>query len=203
MDDQQQTMCIGEQQAITEPIKELEEVTLDISRPERTTRIGTLASWPVCQTLTAFLRDNQDIFAWSHKDMSRIDPSVIVHRLNVSPSFSTIWQKTQVFAQERDKAIAKEIRKLLEVDFIQEVYYPDWLTNVVMVKKANGKWRMCVDFRDLNKACPKDSYPLLWIDTLVDSTPRHQLLSFMDAFSGYNQIKMEEADQEKTSFVTS
>ena len=72
-----------------------------------------------------------------------------------------------------------------------------------MVKKANGKWRMCVDFMDLNKACPKDSYPLPWIDTLVDSTARHQLLSFMDAFLGYNQIKMEEADQEKTSFVTS
>ena len=71
-----------------------------------------------------------------------------------------------------------------------------------MVKKANGKWRMCVDFTDLNKACPKDNYPLPWIDTLVDLTARHQLLSFMDAFSGYNQIKMEETDQEKTSFVT-
>ena len=83
------------------------------------------------------------------------------------------------------------------------MYNPNWLANVVMVKKANGKWRMCVDFMDLNKAYPKDSYPLPWIDTLVNSTARHQLLSFMDAFSGYNRIKMEEADQEKTSFVTS
>ena len=72
-----------------------------------------------------------------------------------------------------------------------------------MVKKANGNWRMCVDFTDLNKACPKDSYPLPRIDTLVDSTTRHQLLSFMDAFFGYNQIRMKESDQEKTSFVTS
>ena len=83
------------------------------------------------------------------------------------------------------------------------MYYPDWLANVVMVKKANGKWRMCVDFTDLNKAYPKDSYPLPRINTLVDSTARHQLLSFMDAFSSYNQIIMEETDQEKTSFVTS
>ena len=83
------------------------------------------------------------------------------------------------------------------------MYYPDWLVNVVMVKKANGKWRMCVDFMDLNKASPKDNYPLPRIDTLVDSTARHELLSFMDAFSSYNQIKMEEVDQEKTSFVTS
>ena len=74
---------------------------------------------------------------------------------------------------------------------------------MVIVKKANRKCRMCVDFTDLNKACPKDSYPLPQIDTLVDSTARHQLLSFMDAFLGYNQIKMEETDQEKTSFVTS
>ena len=92
---------------------------------------------------------------------------------------------------------------MLEADFIREVYYPDWLANVIMVKKANGKWRMCVDFTDLNKACPKDSYPLPQIDTLVDLTARNQLLSFMDAFSSYNQIKMEEADQEKTYFVTS
>ena len=92
---------------------------------------------------------------------------------------------------------------MLEADFIREVYYPDWPANVVMVKKVNGKWRMCVDFTDLNKVCPKDSYPLLQIDTLVDSTTRNQLLSFMDTFSGYNQTKMEEADQEKTSFMTS
>ena len=72
-----------------------------------------------------------------------------------------------------------------------------------MVKKANGKWRMCVDFTDLNRACPNDSYLFPRIDTLVDWTMIHQLLSFIDAFSGYNQIRMEETDQEKTSFVTS
>ena len=96
-----------------------------------------------------------------------------------------------MFAQERDKVIAEEVQKLLEANFIREVYYLDWLANVVMVKKINGKWRMCVDFTDLNRACPKDSYSLLRIDTLVDSTVRYQLLSFIDAFSRYNQIKME------------
>ena len=99
--------------------------------------------------------------------------------------------------------MAEEVRKLLEAGFIREVYYPNWLANVVMVRKNIGKWRICVDFTDLNRACPKDSYPLPRIDTLVDSTARHELLSFMDAFSGYNQIKMKEEDQEKTSFVTS
>ena len=99
--------------------------------------------------------------------------------------------------------IAEEVRKLLEANFIREVYYLDWLANIVIVKKANGKWRMCVDFTNLYRACPKDSYPLPRIDTLVDLMARHELLSFIDAFSSYNQIKMNEDDQERTSFVTS
>ena len=82
------------------------------------------------------------------------------------------------------------------------MYYPERLANVVLVKKANGKWRMCVNFTDLNKACPKDSFPLLRIDQLVDSSAGHKLLTFMDAFSRYNQIRMAEEDQEKTAFIT-
>ena len=118
--------------------------------------------------------------------MSGIDPSVIVHKLNVSPLSSPVRQKKRVFTPERDKAIAEEVRKLVETDFIREVYYLDWLVNMVMVKKANGKWRMCVAFTDLNRACSKDSYLLPRIDTLVDLIVRHQSLSFVDAFSRYN-----------------
>ena len=105
--------------------------------------------------------------------MPGINPLVMIHRLNVSPSFPPIRQKKRVFAPERDRAIAEEVCKLQEVSFIREVYYPDWLENVVMVKKASGKWRMCVDFTDLNKACPKDSYSLPRVEVLVDSTAQH------------------------------
>ncbi|XP_065633722.1 uncharacterized protein LOC136069294 [Quercus suber] len=194
MEDHHQTMRIEEQWTVAEPVEELEEITLNESKPERTTRIGTLACQPVRQAFITFLRRNRDVFAWNHEDMPGIDPSVIVHKLNVNPSTPPVQQKKRVFAPERDRAIAQEVRKLLEAGFIREVYYPKWLANVVMVKKASGKWRMCVDFTNLNKACPKDSYPLLRIDVLVDSTARHQLLSFTDAFLGYNQIKMEESD---------
>ena len=96
-----------------------------------------------------------------------------------------------------------EVNKLLAANFIREVHYPEWLANVVMVKKANGKWRICVDFTDLNQAYPKDSFPLPRIDQLVHSTAGHKLLTFMDAFSRYNQIPMAEEDQEKTVFDTS
>ena len=135
--------------------------------------------------------------------MLDIDPSVITHYMNIYPSSKSVRQKKMVFALEKDNAIKEEVQKLTLAKFIREVYNPDWLANVVMVKKANGKWRMCVDFTDLNKAYPKDSYPLPRIDQLVDSTVGHRLFSFMDAFSGYNQIRMDEADQEKTLFVTS
>ena len=106
-------------------IEGLEEVLLDDSRPKQTMRIGTLASQPVRQALITFLRGNQDVFAWSHEDMPGIDPSIIVHKLNVSPLFSPIRQKKQVFAHEWDKAIAEEVRKLQDAYFIREIYYPD------------------------------------------------------------------------------
>ena len=102
------------------------------------------------------------------------------------PSPKLVRQKKRVFAPEWDNAIKEEVQKLTTTKFIREVYYPDWLTNVVMVKNANGKCRMWVDFTDLNKTCPKDSYPLPRIDQLVDSTVGHKLLSFMDAFLSYN-----------------
>ena len=109
----------------------------------------------------------------------------------------------RVFALEWDNAIKEEVQKLVTAEFIREVYYPDWLANVLMVQKTNEKWKMCVEFMDLNKACPKDSYPIPYIDQLVDSTAGHQLLNFMDTFSGYNQIKMYKVDWEKTSFIIS
>ena len=88
----------------------------------------------------------------------------------------------------------EEVEELLTAGFIWEVYYPEWLANVVMVKKSNGKWCMCVDFIDLNRACPKDSFPLPRIDQLVDSTAGHELFTFMDAFLGYNQIRINKED---------
>ena len=167
-------------------MEDLEEISLDDDTPYQTTRIGTQVDPLVRNELALFLKNNQDIFAWSHEDMPGINPSTMVHKLNVCPSFPPVQQKKRVFAQEKDKAMAEELHKLLKANFIREVYYPKWLANMVMVKKANGKWRMSIDFNDLNKACPKDNYPLLCIDLLVDCTAGHQLLSFMDAFSGYN-----------------
>ena len=134
--------------------------------------------------------------------MRGIDPAVITNKMNISLAFKPVKQKRRSFAPERQKAINEEVNKLLQAKAIREVEYSDWLANVVLVKKANDKWRLCIDFTDVNRACPKDSFPLPRINLILDVTVGHELLSFMDAFSGYNQIRMDPNDQEKTSFVT-
>ena len=184
-----------------EPSEELEPVTLD-DDSEHLAYIGSKLAKNLKGLLTQFLRQNRDIFAWKQAGMGGIDPIVITHKLNINPSFKPVKQKHRSFAPERQKAFNEEVGKLLQAGAIREVEYPEWLANVVLVKKANGKWRLCIDFTDINKACPKDSFPLPRIDLIVDATAGHELLSFMDAFSGYNQISMDPNDQEKTSFVT-
>ena len=184
-------------------VEALETVTLVEDEITKTTRIGTTLNPKMRTKLIQFLKENIDVFAWSHEDMSGISPKVIQHKLNVNPKKRLVQQRRRAFNPERDQAVTEEVTKLLVAGFIREVYYPNWLANIVLVKKANGKWRMCMDFTDLNKACPNDSFPLPRIDQLVDSTAGHKLLTFMDAFSGYNQIKMAEEDQEKTAFITS
>ena len=126
----------------------------------------------------------------------------MLHQLNIDPAVKPVEQKRIRFALERNVAIAEEVEKLLNAQFIREVYYPEWLANVVLVKKANGKWGMCVDFTNLNKAFPKYSFPVPHTDALVDSTAGYELLSFMDAFLGYNQIRMHLEDCDKTAFIT-
>ena len=92
--------------------------------------------------------------------MGEIDLTVITHRLNVSPSFKSVKQKRRSFTPKRQKVIYEKVGKLLQADAIKEVEYLEWLANVVLVNKSNGKWRLCIDFTDINKACPKDSFPL-------------------------------------------
>ncbi|KAG7599008.1 Reverse transcriptase domain [Arabidopsis suecica] len=178
------------------------EVILEEDKPDRKVRIGVTLTGEIKEALIELLRKNKTSFAWSAADMPGIDPSIICHKLNVDPSFKPVKQKRRKLGVERAKAVNDEVDKLLKIGSIREVQYPEWVANTVVVKKKNGKDRVCIDFTDLNKACPKDSFPLPHIDRLVESTAGNELLTFMDAFSGYNQIMMDPKDQEKTSFIT-
>jgi hypothetical protein len=152
--------------------------------------------------LVDFLRANTDIFAWSPSDMPGIPREVAEHSLDILPHSRTLQQPLCRFDEERRRAIGVELRKLLEAGFIKEVFHPTWLANPVLVKKKDGKWRMCVDYTSLNKACPKVPFSLPRIDQIVDSTSGCELLCFLDAYSGYHQIKMKKSDQLATSFIT-
>jgi hypothetical protein len=147
-------------------------------------------------------RKNRDIFAWKPADMSGVLGELIEHELHLEPKAKPVKQRLRRFAQYKNDVIKREIARLLDVDFIMEVYHPDWLTNPVLIPKKNKYWRMCVDYTDLNKACKKDPLGLPRIDQVVDSTVGCILLNFLDFYSGYHQIPLKVEDQIKTSFIT-
>ena len=120
------------------------------------------------------------------------------HKLNVAPSAKSIRQKVRRFHPDRHLVIQNEVDNLLHNGFIRAMKYPEWLANVVVVPKKGNKWRVCVDYTDLNDACPKDSFPLPRIDQIVDASARHGMLSFLDAFSRYHQIPIHPPDAEAT-----
>jgi len=152
--------------------------------------------------LVDFLRANADVFAWSPSDMPGIPREVAEHSLDIRTGSKPVKQRLRRLDEEKRRAIGEEIHKLLAAGFIKEVFHPEWLANPILVKKKNGKCRMCVDYTSLNKACPKNPFPLPRIDQIVDSTTGCKTLSFLDAYSGYHQIKMKEPDQLATSFIT-
>jgi hypothetical protein len=152
--------------------------------------------------LVDFLRANAEVFAWSPSDMPGIPRDVAEHSLDIRADARPVKQSLCRFDEEKHRAIGKEVHKLMAAGFIKEVFHPEWLANPVLVRKKGGKWRMCVDYTGLNKACPKVPYPLPRIDQIMDSTAGCKTLSFLDAYSGYHQIKMKESDQLATSFIT-
>ena len=151
-----------------------------------------------------FLIHNVDVFAWSSYEVPEVDPEFIVHKLNVNPSFPPKKQRPRWSAKEHVEAVRQEVGRLKKAGTIKEIFFLEWLANTVMVRKKNSKWRVCVDFTDLNWACPKDPYPFPMpkIDQLVNATYGHPRMSFLDAFQGYHQITLTAEDQEKTTFIS-
>jgi hypothetical protein len=124
------------------------------------------------------------------------------HSLDVSKTTKPVKQKLRRFAKDRKEVIRVEIIKLLVARFIHECKNPVWLTNPVLVPKKTDQWRMCIDYTDLNRHCPKDPFPLPRINQVVDSTAGSILLCFLDCYSGYHQIALKVSDQDKMTFIT-
>jgi hypothetical protein len=169
---------------------------------EQKVLLGSQLSEEQEKTLIRFLFNNKDVFVRSANDLCGVNRDVIEHSLNVDPSFRPRKQRLRKMSDDKAEGARNEVKRFLSAGVIREVKYPEWLANIVMVKKSNGKWRMCIDFTDLNKACPKDEFPLPRIESLVDAAASSELMSLLDCYSGYHQIWMKKEDEPKTSFIT-
>nr|AQA29595.1 reverse transcriptase [Zea mays] len=189
--------ALAESEALIADLESLSKEVPDVKR-----HAGNFEPAETEAVLVEFLRADADVFVWSPSDMPGIPRDVAEHSLDIRAGARPVKQPLRRFDEEKRRAIGEEIHKLMAAGFIKEVFHPEWLANPVLVRKKGGKWWMCVDYTSLNKACPKVPYPLPRIDQIVDSTAGCETLSFLDAYSGYHQIRMKEFDQLATSFIT-
>ena len=158
--------------------------------PEKFFQIGFQLPHQEREELIEFLKRNIDVFAWNAYKALGVDPEFICHHLKVNPLITPRKQSPRRPSKDHAEAVREKMTRLKQAGAIKEVFYLEWLANTVVVKKKNRKWRVCVDFTDLNKVCPKDPFPMPKINQLVDATVGHPRMSFLDAFQGYHQIPL-------------
>ncbi|GKE41681.1 hypothetical protein Tco_1468965 [Tanacetum coccineum] len=183
---------------VTKPImEEGVKVAINPEFPEQTVMIGSTLTEEGHNNLCGLLQRNLEIFAWKPADMTDVPRHIAKHYLNVGEGCSSVRQKKRGQAADINQAIQEEVEKLMEAGSMKEVHYHDWLSNLVMVKKHGDSWIMCVNFKDLNKACLKGGYPLPEIDWKVESLCGFPFKCFLDAYKGYHQIQMVKEDEVK------
>ncbi|KAJ0467169.1 putative nucleotidyltransferase, Ribonuclease H [Helianthus annuus] len=188
--------------AKSSPSNEPEKWVLNNEYPEQTILLGHAISPAIHARLKELLSENMNIFAWSPTDMTGVLREITEHCLNVRPYAEPVAQGKRNLGPEKSRAMNEQVAALLQAGILHEVRYQTWVANPVMVQKHNGGWRMCVAFKDLNKACPKDCYALLEIDKKVDSLASFHWKCFLDCYKGYHQVQMKEEDEDKKAFRT-
>ena len=151
--------------------EELEEVNLgsDSQEPRPISISSSLTKKEKTEPIL-LLKEFKDVFAWDYNEMPGLDPGLVAHTLNVDPEAKPMAQPAKIFHTEIEGQIVKEVQKLLATGFIKPIQHLRWLSNIVLVKKMNGQIRYCVNFRNLNRVCPKDEFSLPNMDLLIDST---------------------------------
>jgi hypothetical protein len=173
---------------------ETKKVYLD-DMPYRAVTIGAHLNPEEEEKRIQFLNKNKDVFAWLAKDLQGVDRDIIEHTLETDEKAMPKKQKLRKMSEEKIKVVEAEVQRLQDAKVIREVKYPVWLANTIPVRKKNGKWRMCVDFTDLKKACKKDDFPLEWVDKIIDDAANSEMLSVLDMFSEYHQIRVRREDK--------
>jgi hypothetical protein len=179
----------------------LEEIDIGYGDKPRPTFISANLDSSFREGLIKLLKEYKDCFAWDYSEMPGLDRSIVEHRLPIKPGFKPYKQPPRkIYKDEVLTDMKKEVERLIEANFIRPCRYAEWISNIVRVYKKNGKMRVCIDFRDLNRATPMDGYPMPVANLLVDAAAGHKVISFMDGNAEYNQIFMAVEDISKTAF---
>ena len=196
--------ALEREMAVSQRVKasQLEEVNLGTGEEARPVHVAKEMSPEDKSAMITLLKEFRDVFAWSYEDMRGLDPQLYQHQIHLSKDAKPVAQRRYRMNPNYAARVKEEIDKLLRVGFIWSVKKATWLSPIVVVPKKNGKIRVCVDYRKLNAATVTDAFPLPFTDGVLDAVAGHEVYSFLDGFSGYNQIRMHPDDQEKTTFVT-
>lgn len=185
--------------------KLLMEETIDVNirtkEEPKMVKLGASLSAQKHKTFVMLLCEFLDVFSWSYEDMPSLDPYLVVHYLIVHESVNLIKKLLRKMYPRVALLVKEELEKLLTVGFIKPIDYSEWISKIVPIQKKPIGIIICMDFRDIDKACPKDDFPLPNIDMIIDSIVGYEVLSLMDGFSNYNQIKIAKEDQHKIAFI--
>jgi hypothetical protein len=179
---------------------ELEKVDIGLGDKPRPTFVSKKLNLSLREPMIALLKEYSDCFAWDYTEMPGLDRSIIKHQLHLKKGFRPFQQQAHQIRTEVLEEVKKEIEKILETGFIRPCRYAELISSIVPIQKKDDRWRVCVDFRDLNRATPKDEYPMPVVETLINTTTGNKILRFMNGNAGYNQIFMAPEDIHKTAF---
>jgi hypothetical protein len=163
--------------------------------------IGASCSPDEIVTYMALFKEFHDVFAWSYEEMPGIDPDIVIHEIKTYPDAKPVRQCLRPVHPRKAAAIKLEVEKLLKADFIYPMALTEWVSNLVLIDKKQGTIRVCVGYRDINKACPEDNFPTPFVNQIIDDCAGSEIFSLMDGFYGYNQINIIPEDQHKMTFI--
>ncbi len=182
-------------------IEPTQPINLGTKEAPKITYLAQSLSQEEKEQFTKFFKQKKIKFSWTYANMLGLDTNLIMHHLFIALDVEPIKEKLRKMHPRIAILIKAELEKILSARFIRAIDYANWISNIVPITKHDKSIQVCTDFRDLNKACPKDDFPLPNIDVIVNMTAGYEMYSLMDGFSSYNQIKIAPIDQEKIAFA--
>ncbi|GJV62323.1 hypothetical protein Tco_0135028 [Tanacetum coccineum] len=192
--EQEVNQNIRQDKEVSERVDLIEQTLVNPAYPDQLVTIGGNLLEECKSQIRTLLKKSMDVFAWEPADMTGIPRRIIEYSLNVNPSVEPVAQKRRVLASDKTQVVIKEVEEWINAGIVLPMRYPTWVSNPVLMNKSDISWRMCIDFKNLNSACPKDYYYLSNIDGNIESVIGFQYKCFLDAYKGYHQVQMAQDD---------